>query len=228
MAQNALAAASGSNAELFGEMISQAEKAVKEAEEMGLEANQALKDRQEALAQLRAEAAQNREKVKEAMAKVRAEGCAASAPAAPSRRLRADLDAGVHPRAAKKADKDRQRAASHRAATGRDRTVSWKRFERAVHGQENLDKWDQDDMGDLPEPPKPRKLEPKRHRGGFLRSERRRQDEARKKENEAKMSEMSGERTPPWVHDRYDSMRSLRLKALQPQVKMILSTGWIV
>ena len=145
---------------------------------MGLEANQALEDRQEALAQLRAEAAQNREEVKEAMAKVRAEGRAASAPAAPSRRLRADLDAGVHPRAAKKA--------------------------HAVHGQENPDKWDQDDMGDVPEPPKPRKLEPKRHRVGYLRSERRRQDEARKKENEAKMSEMSGERTPLWVHDRYE------------------------
>ena len=110
----------------------------------------------------------------------------------------------MHPRAAKKADKDRQRAASHRAATGRDRTASWNRFEHVVHGQENLDKWDQDDMGDLPEPPKPRKLEPKRHRGGYLRSERRRQDEGRKKENEAKMSEMNGERTPPWVHDRYE------------------------
>ena len=98
---------------------------------MGLEARQALKDRQEALAQLRAEAAQNREEVKQAIAKVR--GRAASAPAAPSRRLKADLDAGVHPRA-EKADKDRQRAASHRAATGRDRTASWKRFEHAVHG----------------------------------------------------------------------------------------------
>ena len=52
--------------------------------------------------------------------------------------------------------------------------------------------------------PKPRKLEPKRHRGGHHRSERRRQDEARKKENLAKMSEMQGERTPPWVHDRYE------------------------
>ena len=59
-------------------------------------------------------------------------------------------------------------------------------------------------MGDVPEPPKPRKLEPKRHRGGHLKSERRRQHEARKRENEAKMSEMSGERTPPWVHGRYE------------------------
>ena len=42
------------------------------------------------------------------------------------------LDAGVHPRAAKKADKDRPRAASHRAATGRDRTASWNRFKRQV------------------------------------------------------------------------------------------------
>ena len=49
MAQNALAAASGSNEELFGKMIAQAEAAVKEAEEMGLEANQALRDPQEAL-----------------------------------------------------------------------------------------------------------------------------------------------------------------------------------
>ena len=123
MAQNALPAASGTNEELVGKMIAQAETAVKEAEEMGLEANQALKDRQEALNQLRAEAAQNRKEVKEAMAKVRAEGRAASAPAAPSRRLKADLDPGVHPRAAKKAKKDRQRAASHRAATGRERTA---------------------------------------------------------------------------------------------------------
>ena len=64
MAQNALAAASGSNEELFGKMIAQAELAVKEAEEMGLEANQALKDRPEALNQLRAEAAQNRRRSK--------------------------------------------------------------------------------------------------------------------------------------------------------------------
>ena len=151
MAQNALAAGSGSNEELFGKMIAQAEGAVKEAEEMGLEANQALKDRQEALSQLRAEASQNRKRVKEAMAKVRAEGRAASAPAAaaPSRRLRADLEAGVHPRAARKAEKDTQRAASHRAATGRERTQSWKRYEHAVHGQENPGKWDQDDMGEM-------------------------------------------------------------------------------
>ena len=93
-------------------MIAQAESAVKDAQEKGLEANQALKERQEALDKLKKEAAQNRKEVKEAMAKVRAEGRAGSAPAAPSRRLQADLDAGVHPRAAKKADKDRQRAAS--------------------------------------------------------------------------------------------------------------------
>ena len=186
MAQSALASASGSNAELFGKMVSRAEKAVEEAKEKGIEANQALKDR-DALAQLRAEAEQNREEVKEAMAEVRAQSRATSAPAAPSRRLRADLEARVHARAAKKADKDRQRAASHRAATGRDRTASWKRFEHAVH-----------------EPPKPRKLEPKRHRGGHHRSERRRQDEARKEENLAKMSEMSGEATPPWIQDLYE------------------------
>ena len=190
--------------ELFGKMISRAEKAVEEAKEKGIEANQALKDRQEALAQLKAEAEQNRAEVKGAMAKVRAEGRATSAPAEPSRRLRADLEAGVRARAAKKADKDRQRAASHRAATGRDRAASWKRFEHAVHDQDDPDRWDRDDMGDIPEPPKPRKLEPKRHRGGHHRSERRRQDEARKKENLAKMSEMKGERTPPWVHDRYE------------------------
>ena len=129
LAQSALASASGSNAELFGKMISQAEKAVEEAKTKGIEANQALKDRQEDLAQLKAEAEHNRAEVREAMAKVRAEGRATSAPAIPSRRLRADLESGVHARAAKKADKDRQRAASHRASTGRDRTASWKRFE---------------------------------------------------------------------------------------------------
>ena len=170
MAQSALAAASGSNEELYGKMIAQVESAVKEGQEKGLEANQALKDRQGALDKLKTEAAQNRKEVKKAMAKVRAEGRAGSAPAAPSRRLQADLDAGVHARAAKKADKDRQRAASHRAATGRDKTASWKRFEQAVYKQANPEKWDKEDLGDVPEPPKPRKLEPKRHRGGHLRS----------------------------------------------------------
>ena len=203
MAQSALATASVSNEELYGKMIAQAESIVKDAQEKGLEANEALKERQEALDKLKKEAAQNRKEVKEAMAKVRAEGRAGSAPAAPSRRLQADLDAGVHPRAAKKADKDRQRAASHRAATGRDRTASRKRFERTTRGQANPEKWDREDPGDTPELPKPRKLEPKRHRGGHLKSKRRRADEARKRENEAKMSEMSREGTPPWVHDQY-------------------------
>ena len=205
MAQSALASASGSNEELYGKMIAQAESAVKEAQDKGLEANQALKERQEALDKLRAEAAKNRQKVKDAMSKVRAEGRAASAPAAPSRRLQADLKAGVHPRAAKKAEKDRKRSASHRAATGRERAASWLAHEQATHGQARPEKWDKDDAGDIPEPPKPRKLEPKRHRGGHLRSERRREDEARKRENEAKMSDMSRDKTPPWVHDKYDA-----------------------
>ena len=110
----------------------------------------------------------------------------------------------MHPRAAKKADKDRQRAASHRAATGRDRAASWKRLEHAAHGQENPDKWDQDDMGDFQNLPSLESWNPNVIEEGYLRSERRRQDKATKKENEAKMSEMSGERTPPWVHDRYE------------------------
>ena len=82
MAESALAAASGSNEELYGK-IAQAESALKEAQEKGLEANQALKERQEALDTLKTEAAQNRKGVKKAMSKVRAEGRAASAPAAP-------------------------------------------------------------------------------------------------------------------------------------------------
>ena len=84
-----------------------------------------------------------------------------------------------------------------------ERTASWKRFERTTHGQANPEKWDREDPGDTPELPKPRKLEPERHRGGHVKSERCRADEARKRENEAKMSEMSREGTPPWVHDRY-------------------------
>ena len=172
VAQSALASASGSNEELYGKMIAQAESAVTEAQDKGLEANQTLKEHQETLDKLRKEAAQNRKDVKEAMAKVRAECRAASAPAAPSRRLQADLDAGVHPRAAKKADKDRQRAASHRASIGRDRQASWKEFERATRGQAHPEKWDKYDVGDVPEPSKPRKLEPKRHRGGHHRPER--------------------------------------------------------
>jgi hypothetical protein len=46
-------------------MISQAEKAVKEAEDKGLAANQALLERQEALNKLKEEAAQKKKKVKE-------------------------------------------------------------------------------------------------------------------------------------------------------------------
>ena len=88
MAQSALASASGSNKELFSKMIAQAESAVKEAQDKGLQANKALKERQEALDKLKKEAAQHQKEAKEAMAKVRA-----SAPSAPSRRLQADLDA---------------------------------------------------------------------------------------------------------------------------------------
>ena len=54
------------------------------------------------------------------------------------------------------------------------------------------------------EPPKARKLEPKRHRGGHHRSERRRADEARKKANEGKMKEMSKEGIPQWIHDKFE------------------------
>ena len=183
-------------------MIAQAESAVKDAQDKGLQANQALKERQEALDKLKKEAAQHHKEAKEAMAKVRAEGRAASAPAAPSRRMQADLDARVHPRAAKKKEKDRQRAASHRAATAGQRASSFKRYELATFGQADPDKWDKDDMGDLPEPPKARKLEPKRHRGGHHRSERRRADEARKKANKEKMKEMSKDEIPQWIHDK--------------------------
>ena len=204
MAQSALASASGSNKELFSKMIAQAESAVKDAQDKGLQANQALKERQETLDKLKKEAAQHQKEAKEAMAKVRAEGRAASAPAAPSRRLQADLDAGVHARAAKKAEKSRKRAASHRAATAQERTASFKNYELATHGQANPDKWDREDIGDLPEPPKARKLEPKRHRGGHHRSERRRADEARKKANEDKMKEMSKEGIPQWIHDKFE------------------------
>ena len=135
-------------------MISQAEKAVKEAEDKGLAANQALLERQEALNKLKEEAAQKKKEVKEEMARVRAESRAASAPASASRRLKAALAAGVHPRAAKKKEKDRQRAASHRAATMASRTADWKRHEMATHGMDDPDKWDQDDKGDEPEHPK--------------------------------------------------------------------------
>ena len=55
-------------------MIAQAEGAFKDAREKGLEANQALKERQETLDKLKKEAAQNRKEIKEAMAKVRTEG----------------------------------------------------------------------------------------------------------------------------------------------------------
>ena len=195
MAQQALVSASGSNEELYGQMISQAEKAVKEAEDKGLAANQALLERQEALNKLKEEAAQKKKEVKEEMARVRAESRAASAPASASRRLKADLDAGVHPRAAKKKEKDRQRAASHRAATMASRTADWKRHEIATHGMDDPDKWDQNDKGDEPEPPKERNLEPKRHRGGHLRSDRRKEYEKKKPSRRSD--------SPAWVHDKH-------------------------
>ena len=133
MAQSALASASGSNKELFSKMITQAESAVKDAQDKGLQANQALKERQEALDKLKKEAAQHQKEAKEAMAKVRAEGRAASAPAAPSRRLQADLDAGVHARAARKAE-------SSEEATDEDEFVS--RLEKLQKDPEVLSKLD--------------------------------------------------------------------------------------
>ena len=133
MAQSALASASGSNKELFSKMIAQAESAVKDAQDKGLQANQALKERQEALDKLKKEAAQHQKEAKEAMAKVRAEGRAASAPAAPSRRLQADLDAGVHARAARKAE-------SSEEATDEDEFVS--RLEKLQKDPEVLSKLD--------------------------------------------------------------------------------------
>ena len=63
MAQSALATASVSNEELYGKMIAQAESIVKDAQEKGLEANEALKERQEALDKLKKEAAQNGKEV---------------------------------------------------------------------------------------------------------------------------------------------------------------------
>ena len=45
-------------------------------------------------------------------------------------------------------------------------------------------------------------MEPKRHRGGHHRSERRRADEARKKANKEKMKEMSKDEIPQWIHDK--------------------------
>ena len=202
--------------ECFGSsfwVIAQAESAVKDAQEKGLEANQALKERQEAPDKLNKNAAQNKKEVKEAMAKVRAEGRAGSAPAAPSRRLQADLDAGVHPRAAKKADKDRQRA------TERDRTASWKRFERSVHGQANPEKWDKKDLGDVPEP--------QSHTSWNL-------EEDIWSQKYAGQMRLGKWRMKPrclrWVekvlpHGFMIDMKHLMLKALH-QVRMILSTGW--
>ena len=55
---------------------------------------------------------------------------AASAPASGSLRLQQDLQAGVHPRAAKQAEKSRQRAAEHRRRTSKERVTDWETFER--------------------------------------------------------------------------------------------------
>ncbi len=78
---------------------------------------------------------------------------AASAPAVESRRLRQDLEAGVPPRAAKKAEKDRQRAAEHRRATSKARVTDWTTFERTREedAYEATDKWDLEDRGDCQE-----------------------------------------------------------------------------
>ena len=76
-------------------------------------------------------------------------------------------------------------------------------------------------LGDVPEPPKPRKLEPKRHRGGHHRSERRRQDEARKGENEAKMSDMSQDKTPPWIQNRYEASADESIGSFSDEVSQL-------
>ena len=75
------------------------------------------------------------------------------------------------------------------------RTADWKRHELATHGMDDPDKWDKDDIGDEPEPPKERNLEPKRHRGGHLRSDRRREYEKKKPSRRSD--------SPAWVHDKH-------------------------
>ena len=55
---------------------------------------------------------------------------AASDPARGSQRLQQDLQAGVNARAAKLAEKNRQRAAEHRRGTSKEKVTDWKTFQR--------------------------------------------------------------------------------------------------
>ena len=83
-------------------------------------------------------------------------GRAASAPASGSLRLQQDMQAGVNPRAAKQAEKSRQRAAEHRRRTSKERVADWKTFERTrpEDAYEATAKWDRDDQGDYPDEPR--------------------------------------------------------------------------
>ena len=84
--------------------------------------------------------------------------------------MQQDLQAGVNPRAAKPAEKSRQRAAEHRSRTSKERVTDWKAFERTrpEDAYEATAKWDS------PEEPRKRNLVPKKHRGGRERSEKKR------------------------------------------------------
>ena len=103
---------------------------------------------------------------------------AASAPASGSLRLQQDLQAGVHPRAAKQAEKSRRRAAERRRRTSKERVTDWETFERTrpEDGYEATAKWDKEDKGDYPDEPRKRNLNPNKHRGGRERSEKKRKE----------------------------------------------------
>lgn len=155
-------------------------------------------DRQKALDELKKNAEENKQQLKTIMSGRRKASRAGSALAV-SRRWQQDLDSGIHPRRARKMEKDRQRAASRRMETRQDRQRDWKQSERA-HVDDDQ-KRDNDDMGDEPELPKPRKMDPIKHRGG-----------QREKEKKIKAASSKRFRERPVIHHLLDPLDQRRFQ----------------
>ena len=173
LAQQALANAEEANEEMLKDRLEKIQQVMNQAALAGLDVDpKHLEEHKNILEDIRKMKAERSKTLREEFQARRA----ASAPATGSQRLQQDLQAGVRPRAAKLAEKSRQRAAEHRRRTSKERVTDWKTFDRTrpEDAYEATAKWDRDDKGDYPDEPRKRNLDPKRHRGGRERSEKKR------------------------------------------------------
>ena len=174
LAQQALANAEEANEEMLKDRLEKIQQVMNQAAMAGLDVDpKHLEEHKNILADIRKMKAERSKTLREEFQARRA----ASAPvsARGSQRLQQDLQAGVNPRAAKRAEKSRQRA-EHRRKTSKERVTDWKAFERTrpEDAYEATANWDRDDKGDYPEEPRKRNLVPEKHRGGRERSEKKR------------------------------------------------------